>query len=107
MPTIPPVNTQQVLSMGTHTEKLQQTVQNQPLLVASQLDEERRLEDELKRAGVQNPDESSASVALHPDGRRQAPRRRPARGKEDDAAAGEEPRAIAESGRGGRVDITV
>jgi hypothetical protein len=53
MPTIPPVNTQQVLSMGTHAEQLQQSIQNQGSLLASHLDQERQAEDELKRAGVQ------------------------------------------------------
>ena len=56
MPTTPPVNTQQVLLMGTHTEKLQQTLQTLPNVVAQQADKERELEDELKRRQVQDMD---------------------------------------------------
>ena len=56
MPTTPPVNTQQVLQMGTHTEKLQHTMQTQPTVVAQQVDKERQLADELKRRQVQDMD---------------------------------------------------
>ena len=54
MPTTFPVNTQQVLQMGTHTEKLQHTMQTQPTVVAQQVDKERQLADELKRVQVQD-----------------------------------------------------
>ena len=54
MPTTPRVNTQQVLQMGTHTEKLQHTMQTQPTVVAQQVDKERQLADELKRRQVQD-----------------------------------------------------
>jgi len=53
MPTALPVNTQQVLQMGSHTEKLQHTMQNLPTVVAQQADKERQLADELKRVQVQ------------------------------------------------------
>ena len=56
MPTTPPVNTQQVLQMGSHTEKLQHTMQNLPTVVAQQVDKERQLADELKRVQVQDMD---------------------------------------------------
>jgi hypothetical protein len=52
----PTVNTQQVLQMGTHTEKLQHTIQTQPNVVAQQVDKERELADELKRRQVQDMD---------------------------------------------------
>ena len=54
MPTALPVNTQQVLQMGSHTEKLQHTMQNLPTVVAQQADKERQLADELKRVQVQD-----------------------------------------------------
>ena len=57
MPTTPPVNTQQVLQMGTHTEKLQHTMQTQPTVVSQQVDKERQLADELKRRQVQDMDQ--------------------------------------------------
>ena len=56
MPSTPPVNTQQVLQMGTHTEKLQQTLQTLPTVTAQQVDKERQRDDELKRSQVQDMD---------------------------------------------------
>ncbi|MBT3921493.1 MAG: hypothetical protein HOF21_02855 [Nitrospina sp.] len=56
MPTTTPVNTQQVLQMGSHTEKLQHTMQTLPNVVAQQADKERELADELKRRQVQDMD---------------------------------------------------
>ncbi len=56
MPTTPQVNTQQVLQMGTHTEKVQQTLQTLPTVTAQQLNKEREVTDELKRAEVQDPE---------------------------------------------------
>ena len=53
MPTTPLVNTQQVLQMGTHTEKVQQTIQSLPNIKAQQLNKEREVSDELKRSQVQ------------------------------------------------------
>jgi len=59
MPSTPPVNTQQVLQMGTHTEKLQHTLQALPNVTAQQVDKEREKDDELKRRQVQEMDPSS------------------------------------------------
>jgi hypothetical protein len=56
MPSTPPVNMQQVLQMGTHTEKLQHTLQALPNVTAQQLDKERAKVDELKRRQVQDMD---------------------------------------------------
>ncbi|MEK9628466.1 MAG: hypothetical protein VW455_05550 [Nitrospinota bacterium] len=56
MPTTLQVNTQQVLQMGTHTEKLQQTIQSLPNVTAQQLNKEREVTDELKRTQVQELD---------------------------------------------------
>ena len=53
MPTTPQVNTQQVLQMGTHTEKVQQTIQSLPNVTAQQFNKEREVLDELKRTHVQ------------------------------------------------------
>ncbi len=58
MPSTPPVNMQQVLQMGTHTEKLQHTIQALPNVTAQQLDKEREQNDELKRRQVQDLDPS-------------------------------------------------
>jgi hypothetical protein len=53
MPSNLPVNMQQVLQMGTHTEKLQHTLQALSNVTAQQVDSEREKDDELKRHQVQ------------------------------------------------------
>ena len=53
MPTTPQVNTQQVMQMGTHSEKLQHTIQNLSNVTAQQANSEREVIDELKRTEVQ------------------------------------------------------
>ena len=58
MPSTPSVNMQQVLQMGTHTEKLQHTLQTLPNVTAQQVDKERQQDDELKRSQVQDMDPS-------------------------------------------------
>ena len=54
MPTTPQVNTQQVLQMGTYTEKLQQSIQSLPNVTAQQANTEREVTDEMKRTEVQD-----------------------------------------------------
>lgn len=54
MPTTEPVNIQQILQMGTHVEKLQQTMQELPLTTTQQLNAERVIQDELKRTEIQD-----------------------------------------------------
>ena len=53
MPTTPQVNTQQVIQMGTHTEKLQHTIQTLPNVTAQQANSDREVTDEMKRKEVQ------------------------------------------------------
>jgi len=56
MPTTLQVNTQQVLQMGTHTEKLQQTILSLPNVTAHQTNKEREVTDEMKLTEVQDPE---------------------------------------------------
>ena len=56
MPSTLPVNMQQVLQMGIHTEKLQHTLQFLPNVTVHQLDKEREKDDELKRRKVHDMD---------------------------------------------------
>jgi hypothetical protein len=56
MPTTPQVNTQQVMQMGIHTEKLQHTIQTLPNVIAQQANIEREMTDEIKRTEVQDPE---------------------------------------------------
>ena len=58
MPSTLPVNMQQVLQLGTHTEKLQHTLQALPNVTALQVDKKREKDDELQRRQVQNMDPS-------------------------------------------------
>jgi len=70
MPIIDPVNTQQVIQMGTHAEKMQQVMQNQPQVSAQQLEEDRLKAEELKRTEIQDPDEMNSSKEVDADKRR-------------------------------------
>ena len=54
MPTTPQVNTQQVMQMGTHTEKLQHTIQILPNVIEQQANAEREVKDEMKHTEVQD-----------------------------------------------------
>jgi hypothetical protein len=54
MPTTPQVNTQQVMQMVTHTEKLQHAIQTLPNVSAQQANAEREVTDEMKRTEVQD-----------------------------------------------------
>ena len=54
MPTTPQVNTQQVMQMGTHTEKLQHTIQILPNVTEQQANAEREVKDEMKHTEVQD-----------------------------------------------------
>ena len=56
MPTTPQVNTQQVMQMGTHTEKLQHTIQTLQNVTAEQANAEREVTEEMKRTEVQGLD---------------------------------------------------
>jgi len=56
MPTTPQVNTQQVMQMGIHTEKLQHAIQSLPNVTAQQANIEREMSDEMKRIEVQDPE---------------------------------------------------
>ena len=69
MSTVEPVNTQQVLQMGSHTEKLQQTIQEQPMTLSQQLEEERVVANELKKKEIQDPENSQPIEPSNPDAR--------------------------------------
>ena len=53
MSSILPVNIQQIMQMGTHTEKLQHTIQSLPNVTSLQVDKERQQDDILKVNRVQ------------------------------------------------------
>ena len=64
MPSTLPVNMQQVLQMGTYTEKLQHTILTLPNVTAQQEDKKRIQDDELKYTQVQdiNPSDITENI---------------------------------------------
>ena len=70
MPTTEIVNTQQTLQMGTHAEKLQQTMQQLPSTTAQQIQEEQLAVNELKQIEVQDPEKIEATDSTNPEAKR-------------------------------------
>lgn len=70
MPTTEIVNTQQTLQMGTHAEKLQQTMQQLPSTTAQQIQEEQVAVNELKQIEVQDPEKIDATDSTNPEAKR-------------------------------------
>ena len=62
------VNTQQILQMGAHAEKLQHTMQHLASTSAQQIQDEQALTNELKRAEIQ--DKAEASDGTNSEGKR-------------------------------------
>ena len=67
MPTTLQVNTQQIMQMGTHTEKLQQTIQTLPNVTAQQANVEREVTDLMKRTEVQDLENAYFIEATDPE----------------------------------------
>ncbi len=108
MPTIQPVNTQQVLQMGTAVEKIQQTAQQLPATTAQQLTEEQFALDEMKREEVLDSEETNASEESDPEGKnRQGRLRRKTKRKSnpdtDTALSASE--TLAETDQGKQIDL--
>ena len=70
MPTTETVNTQQTLQMGTHAEKLQQTMQQLPSTTSQQIQEEQLAVNELKQNEVQDPEKIEATDSTNPEAKR-------------------------------------
>jgi hypothetical protein len=70
MPTTGTINTQQILQMGTHAEKLQHTMQHLASTTAQQIQDEQVRTNELKRSEIQDPDKSEASDSTNSEGKR-------------------------------------
>ncbi len=108
MSTVPPVNIQQVLQMGTHAEKLQQTMQQLPRTSADHLDQERKIADEQKRKSVQNAESGAASTATDPNGKGAGQRRKRKRNasQKDDTPAEESARRV-RGNQGETIDVVI
>jgi len=70
MPTTGTINTQQILQMGTLTEKLQHTMQHLPSTTAQQIQEEQVAVNELKQIEVQDPEKTEAADSTNPEAKR-------------------------------------
>ena len=70
MPTTEIVNTQQTLQMGTHAEKLQQTMQQLPSTTAQQIQDEQVAVNDLKQIEVQDPEKIDATDSTNPEAKR-------------------------------------
>lgn len=70
MPTTGTINTQQLIQMGTHTEKLQHTLQHLPATTGQQLQDEQIAVNESKQVEVQDPDSLEATNPTDPEGKR-------------------------------------
>lgn len=111
MPTIEPANTQQVIQMGSHVERLQQSIQLQSTVTAQQLDQERIIATELKNAEIQDPEYSNEPNPANPDGRGLRGRLR-TRGKKQvkpmtPETPQEQPPQFIERGLGAKINIVV
>ena len=112
MPIIEPVNTQQVIQMGSHVEKVQQTIQQQQGVLTKQLEIESNEIEDVKRRQVQETEDSYQSDASNPDDKGKNGRLRL---KSDGTFAVEESKqddeepfpAIVEENYGGRINIWV
>ncbi len=106
MPTTISANVQQVLQMGSHTEKLQHTIQNLPNVVAQQVDKERQLEDELKRRQVQDLDSTHLLEETDPDTKRKKRIKVRKNNDNDNDVDNHEP-SVAEDSHQGLINIIV
>ena len=70
MPTTGTINTQQILQMGTHAEKLQHTIQHLPSTTAQQVQDDQISINELKQIEVQDPEKIEPSEPTYPEGKR-------------------------------------
>ena len=109
MPITGTVNTQQVLQMGTLTEKLQQTLQQLPTITSQQLQDEQGKLDELKRAEIQDPENPEAANPTDPEGqrRRQAGIRKKAAQEDESAEPSKDADINAEPHSGAHVNLRV
>ena len=88
MPTTGTVNTQQILQMGTLTEKLQHTLQHLPATTGQQLQDEQVAINELKQIEIQDPENIEASNSTNPEGKRRREIRLRTKSNQDNASEG-------------------
>lgn len=110
MPTIQPANTQQVIQMGSHVEKVQQTIQQQQSVLTQQLESENLKADDQKRSQVQETEDAYQADGSNPDekgkkGRLRSKAKKKAAEEVEEKSVEEPPSAIAEKYHGGRINL--
>jgi len=113
MPTTGTINTQQILQMGTLTEKLQQTMQHLPATTAQQIQDEQVTTNELKQVEIQDPEQTEAPGPTNPEGKRRREIRLRTKSKQSNDLENPFSNSIQEnlptdvSQQGQRIDLTV
>ena len=113
MPTTGTVNTQQILQMGTLTEKLQHTLQHLPATTGQQLQDEQVAINELKQIEIQDPENIEASNSTNPEGKRRREIRLRTKSNQDNDSEGSLPQSTQDNipkgdpHQGQRVNLTV
>ena len=64
------VNTQQVIQMGTITDKLQHTLQQLPITTSQQIQDEQKVQDDLKKIEIQDPENIEKPSSSNPEGKK-------------------------------------
>ena len=110
MPTIEPANTQQVIQMGSHVEKVQQTIQQQQGVLTQQLESENLAADDQKRNQVQETEDAYQADGSNADekgkqGRLRSRAKKKAVAEAEEEIVEEPPSAIAEKYHGGRINL--
>ena len=110
MPAIVSANTQQVIQMGTHVEKVQQTIQQQQSLLVRQLALEVIENDDIKRNQVQETEDTYAPLSSDPDKEGKKGRLRTKAGNSVTTELNEEnledpPLVIVEQNYGGQINL--
>ena len=113
MPTTGTINTQQLIQMGTHTEKLQHTLQHLSTTTGQQLQNEQIVVNESKQFEIQDPDNLEAANPTDPEGKRRREarvRRKPAQNDDIEEPLTELPKDTPPTSaphQGQQVNITV
>ena len=64
------VNTQQVIQMGTITDKLQHTLQQLPVTTAQQIQDEQIVQNDLKKIEIQDPEDIEKPSSSNPENKK-------------------------------------
>ena len=112
MPTTGTVNTQQLIQMGSHTEKLQQTLQHLPVITGQQLQDEQMVENEIKQFEIQDPENLEPIKTVDSEGKHRREVRLRSKSSQNSTEdpfieSSDDPTYILDSYQGKKIDITI